>query len=128
MTKERVVASPGVSRRRFIGVSLAGGLAGVVPWSETSDKTQLEEDGARKLTLRVTGNSRDGYGVTVLFGTKPVARHNGGGEFSAIFQNEERCLEDRAEKWKASSWTGNESQVTLHGECKLPNLNATVSA
>ncbi|MGH9641268.1 MAG: hypothetical protein ACRD3Q_02460, partial [Terriglobales bacterium] len=117
-----------MSRRRFIGASLAGGLAGIVPWGEAFGKIDVQEAdaGARKLTLRVTGNSSDGYAVTLLFGAKPVARHNGGREFSAVFQNEERSLEDRPENWKATSWTGNEAHVTLEGECKLPNLNATV--
>jgi hypothetical protein len=60
MTKERVLASSKVSRRRFIGTSLATGLAGIVPWGATSGKTGTPEMdvGARKLTLRITGNSR----------------------------------------------------------------------
>jgi len=80
-----------VSRRRFIGTSIVTGIAGMVPWGATSGETgTLGMDvGARKLTLRVTGNSSDGYGVTVLCGGKPIVQHNGGGEFSAIFQNEE---------------------------------------
>ena len=84
------------------------------------------EGGGRVLTLRVIGNSSNGYGVTVLFGANPVARHNSGGEFNAVFQNEERSLEDRAENWRASSWTGDETHVTLHGECTLPSMNTTV--
>jgi hypothetical protein len=60
MTKERVLASSKVTRRRFIGTSLATGLAGIVPWGATSGKTGTPEMdvGARKLTLRITGNSR----------------------------------------------------------------------
>ena len=124
------MASIRVSRRRFIGTSIVTGLAGMVPWGATSGETgTLGMDvGARKLTLRVTGNSSDGYGVTVLCGGKPIVQHNGGGEFSAIFQNEERSLEDRTENWRASAWTGDEAHITLHGECKLPNLNATLVA
>lgn len=133
MTKQRILTFSAVSRRRFIGTSLATGLAGMVPWGEAFGGEAFgttgvgEADaGTGKLTLRVTGNSSDGYGVTFLFDAKPIARHNGGGEFSAIFQNEERSLEDRAENWRATSWTGNQAHVTLQGECTLPNLNATV--
>jgi len=119
-----------VSRRRFIGTSIAIGLAGIVPWGATPRETGTLgiAVGARKLTLRVTGNSSDGYGVTVLCGGNPDARHNGGGEFFAVFQNQERSLEDRTENWRASAWTGDEAHITLHGECKLPNLNATLVA
>ena len=49
-------------------------------------------------------------------------------EFSAYFQNEERSVEDRISSWKATSWTGNSTHVTLRGECKLQNLNTTVYA
>ena len=66
--------------------------------------------------------------MTVFCGATPIAQHNGGGEFSAIFQNEERSLEDRTENWRARAWTGDEAHITLDGECKLPNLNATVVA
>jgi hypothetical protein len=123
MTKERVLASLRVSRRRFIGTSITTGLAGIVPWGATPRETgTLGIDvGARTLTLRVTGNSSDGYGVTVLCGGNPVARHNGGGEFFAVFQNQERSLEGRTENWRASAWTGDEAHITLHGECKLPS-------
>lgn len=107
-----------MSRRRFLGVSMASGFAGVIPWGATSGNTDFREmeGGGRVLTLRVIGNSSNGYGVTVLFGAIPVARHNSGGEFNAVFQNEERSLEDRAENWRASSWTGDKTHVTLHGE------------
>ena len=83
-----------MSRRRFIGTSIATGLAGIVPWGATPRETgTLGIDvGARKLTLRVTGNSSDGYGVTVLCGGNPVARHNGGGEFFAVFQIKNEVL------------------------------------
>ncbi|HEX9136957.1 MAG TPA: hypothetical protein VF905_08440, partial [Nitrospirota bacterium] len=123
------MASLRVSRRRFIGTSIATSLAGIVPWGATSGKTFTPgmDVGARKLTLRITGNNSDGYGVTVLCGGKPVAQHNGGGEFSAIFQNEERSLEDRTDNWRASAWTGDEAHITLLGECRLPSLNATVA-
>ena len=84
-----------------------------------------EADG---LTLKVTGDSQQGYGVALLFNGRPCARHNRGGEFSATFQNEERSLEDRLQDWKATSWKGDSAHVVLDGECRLKNLNTTVFA
>jgi hypothetical protein len=78
------------------------------------------------LALKVTGDARRGYGVTILLNGQPVAHHNGGGEFSAVFQNGEHSLEDRVENWKAASWTGDARHVTLTGECELMNLGSTI--
>jgi hypothetical protein len=60
------------------------------------------------LTLDVTGDSRKGYSVALLFNGKPILRHNQGGEFSAVFQNDERNLEERVDDWKATAWTGDD--------------------
>jgi hypothetical protein len=84
--------------------------------------------GAEGLTLEVTGDPKQGYGVTLLFNGQPFAHHNRGGEFSASFKNEERSVEDRVNDWKATSWAGNSTHVVLEGECKLKNLNTTVFA
>ncbi len=78
--------------------------------------------------LHVTGDDEEGYGVTVMHHGEAVARHNSGGEFSAVFQNGERSEEDRIENWKASSWKGDAAHVTLEGPCKLKYSNATVFA
>ncbi|HWY06905.1 MAG TPA: hypothetical protein VNY24_08595 [Candidatus Acidoferrales bacterium] len=117
-----------ISRRRFIENSVSGGLAvglglGVEPLRATASAAATATDG---LALKVTGDAKQGYGVALLFNGQPVARHNQGGEFSAIFQNEDRSVEDRVENWKANSWTGDAARMTLSGECKLKNLNATV--
>jgi hypothetical protein len=84
--------------------------------------------GSDGVTLKVTGDARQGYGVALLFNGQPFVRHNRGGEFSAVFQNEERSAEDRVDDWKATSWSGNSTQLALDGECRLENLNATVFA
>jgi hypothetical protein len=84
--------------------------------------------GTDGLTLKVTGDPKQGYSVALLFSGEPFARHNRGGEFSACFQNEERSVEDRVADWKATSWSGNSSHVVLDGECRLENLNTTVLA
>ncbi|MGA8100521.1 MAG: hypothetical protein WB869_00110 [Candidatus Acidiferrales bacterium] len=82
--------------------------------------------GADGLTLKVTGDATLGYGISLLLNGQPLARHNQGGEFSAVFQNEERSVEDQVKDWKATSWTGDAARVSLNGECKLQNLNTTV--
>jgi hypothetical protein len=117
-----------MSRRRFIGTSIAGGLAmsvglGAEPLCEAASPTPPATDG---LTLKVTGDAQKGYGVALLFNGKPILQHKQGGEFSAVFQNEERSLEDRVDDWKATSWTGDAKRLVLSGECKLVNLNTTV--
>ncbi len=57
-----------------------------------------------------------------------MARHFGGGEFSAVFQNGERSLEARVDNWKATSWTGDAAHITLTGEFLIENMRATVFA
>src|SRR5882724_8263576 len=117
-----------MSRRRFIRSSMLGGLAmsvglGAEPVCEAASPTVPGTDG---LTLKVTGDAQKGYGVALLFNGNPILRHKQGGEFSAVFQNEERSLEDRVDDWKATSWTGDAKRLVLSGECKLVNLNTTV--
>jgi len=116
------------SRRRFIENSIGGGLVaglglGVEPLLAAASGAAAETDG---LTLKVSGDANQGYGVVLVFKGQPLVRHNQGGEFSAIFQNEDRSVENRVEAWKATSWSGDVNRVTLTGECKLKNLNATV--
>jgi hypothetical protein len=112
------LASSKVSRRRFIGTSLATGLAGIVPWGRDVRKNWHSGNGRRSPKADAPNHRQqpDGYGVTVFCGATPIAQHNGGGEFSAIFQNEERSLADRTENWRARAWTGDEAHITLDGE------------
>jgi hypothetical protein len=117
-----------ISRRRFIERSITGGLAvglglKAEPLRGAASAVPPGTDG---LTLKVNGDDKQGYGVALFFNGQPVARHNHGGEFSAVFQNEERSVEDRVNDWKAASWAGDATHVTLEGECKLKNLNTTV--
>jgi hypothetical protein len=117
------------SRRHFLKQSITGSLVfgqianGVLPSSALAGEMAADENG---LSLKVTGDATRGYHVACLLHGKPFAHHEGGGEFSGIFQNEEHSLEDRVEAWKATSWTGDATHVTLRGECKLQNLNTTV--
>jgi hypothetical protein len=117
-----------ISRRRFIESSITGGLAvglglKTEPLCGAASTVPPDTDG---LTLKVAGDAKQGYGVSLFFNGLPVIRHNHGGEFSAVFQNEERSVEDRVNDWKATSWAGDATHVTLDGECKLKNLNTTV--
>jgi len=116
-----------LSRRRFLEDSLSGGLAvGLELCAEPLHATAAAIPGTDGMSLKVTGDPAQGFGVTLLFNGQPLARHNQGGEFSAIFQNEERSVEDHVENWKATTWTGDATRLTIRGECKLKNLNATL--
>jgi len=117
-----------VSRRHFIEKSVTTGLAvgfglKIEPLRRSESSLSPETDG---LSLKVSGDATSGYGAVLLFNGRPILRHNQGGEFSVLFQNEERSVEDRVDDWKATSWTGDATHVTLEGECKLKNLNTTV--
>lgn len=119
-----------ISRRTFLEGALLGGLiscfapsilpAGLNSALPASEKNDIE--------LKVHGNKEEGYGVEVFYRGQAVARHNSDGEFSAIFQNGERSLEDRIENWRASSWKGDERRVTLQGISRLKNTDASVIA
>jgi hypothetical protein len=116
-----------LSRRRFLENSLSGGLAAGLEFrSEPFRATAAVIPGTDGLSLKVTGDATQGFGVTLLFNGQPITRHNRGGEFSAIFQNEDRSVEDHVENWRAAAWAGDATRLTLSGECKLKNLNATL--
>ena len=116
-----------ISRRRFIETSIQGGLtAGLGLAGDPLRGVAGVIAGTDHLSLKVTGDATQGYGVILLSNGQPLARHDQGGEFSAVFQNEDRSVEDRVENWKAASWVGDSARLTLSGECKLKNLRATV--
>jgi hypothetical protein len=116
-----------LSRRRFLEDSISGGLAvGLEFCAEPFRATAATIPGMDALSLKVTGDATQGFGVSLLFNGQPITRHNQGGEFSAIFQNEDRSVEDRVENWKATTWKGDATRLTLNGDCKLKNLNATL--
>src|ERR1035437_9846057 len=81
---------------------------------------------AGAVSLHVTGNAAQGYGVTVLYRGQAIARHHEGGEFSAIFQNSEHSLEDRVDDWRAVNWSGDDTRINLSGEMQLGHLRTTV--
>ena len=109
-------------RREFLVLSALATAATLIP--ESVNATQLSDRGL--VSLRVTGDAQRGYGLLILHRGHGIARHHQGGEFSAVFQNSERSLEDRADDWKATSWKGDEQRVSLSGEMLLKNLRTTV--
>ncbi|MCU1269963.1 MAG: hypothetical protein JWN74_1257 [Acidobacteriaceae bacterium] len=115
-----------ISRRQFIASSAATGVAGMVCGRDGSAATSIRSPHA-KVSLRASGDARQGYQTVILFDGQPVAQ-SGEGEFSAVFQNSDRSLEQRVQNWRATSCTGTDDHLLLEGECKLPNLNATVFA
>jgi hypothetical protein len=125
--KERVMNSKPISRRRFLEASIKGGAVVGIETRFGPLRGMLSggEIGPDGLTLKVIGDSKQGYSVDLLFKGRPIARHNRGAEFSARFQNEDRSVEDRVENWRATSWSGDATHIVLDGECILKNLNAT---
>ena len=111
-----------LKRREFLSLSALTAAATLLP--ETLSATPPSDAGP--ITLQVTGEAQRGYEVTVFFRSRAIARHHEGGEFSAVFQNNERSLEDRIDDWKATSWKGDGTRVKLSGEIQLRNLRTTV--
>ena len=82
---------------------------------------------AAPVALRVMGDSKSGFGITILHRGRPIAKYHEEAEFSAVFQNSERSLEDRVDDWRAAAWSGNQTRVTLTGIMNLKQLRTTVS-
>jgi hypothetical protein len=118
-----------LTRRRFLEESVTAGI--IVGVGTSIGAAQLAAglrvpDESAGLQLRISGDPTKGYGVTLLLDGGPLAHHNRGGEFSAVFQNEDRSVSDRVEDWRASSWTGDGAHMALKGECALKSLDTTV--
>jgi hypothetical protein len=111
-----------LDRREFLGLSALTTVAILMP--ESLHATGPTEAGL--VSLKVTGDAQQGYGVSILYRGLAIARHRQGGEFSAIFQNSEGSLEDGIDDWKATSWSGDQTRVSLAGKMQLANLRTTV--
>jgi hypothetical protein len=114
-----------ISRREFIAVSTISSVAGLLNRSDAVVRAETPSAN-HELTLAITGNPQQGYGTSIQFRGESIARHAAGGEFSAIFQNSDRSVEDRIDNWRALSYTGGADHLLLEGKCKLSNLNATI--
>ena len=119
-----MVSFGNLGRREFLALSALTTAATLLPNASNTTPTS-EFD---RIALRVTGDSQNGYGVAVLYRGQVIARHHDGGEFSAVFQNSERSLEDRVDGWKATTWKGDRWRITLTGEMQLTNLRTTIVA
>jgi hypothetical protein len=119
-----MVSFGNLDRREFITLSAFTTAAALLP--HTSHAAPTSESGS--VSLQATGDAQAGYGVAILFRDQVIARHHRGGEFSAVFQNSERSLEDRVDDWKATSWKGDQAQITLTGQIRLPSMRTTVFA
>ena len=115
-----------ITRRQFMEGSMAGSLAANALGKFTLPHADASTVGSSGLSLALRGDASRGFGVVIQSAGNPIAQHHRGGEFSAVFQNGDRSLEDRIENWKAASWAGDRKRVTLNGECQLKNLNTTV--
>jgi hypothetical protein len=126
--KEETMFWKVLSRRQFLERSMVGGFAvGLGSVTKLSALAVFETPSAGDgVTLKVVGSAGRGFGVSVLYRGQILAQHNDGGEFSAVFQNGERSLEDHIGNWKPTSWSGDATHLALRGECKLNNLNSTV--
>jgi hypothetical protein len=117
-----MASNHGLDRRKFMTLSALATAEILRPHALLAFSTAESS----LVTLHVTGDARQGFGVTILFRGQAIARHNKGGEFSAVFQNGDRSLEDRTDDWKATAWTGDQNCVALTGETQLKNLRTTV--
>jgi hypothetical protein len=117
-----MIAFGKLDRREFITLSALATAATLMPRSLHA--TQSSTSGL--VSLEATGDAHSGYGVMIYYRGQAIARHHQGGEFSVLFQNSERSLEDRIDDWKATSWSGDRSSIHLTGEMQLAKLRTTV--
>ena len=115
---------PRISRRQFIAGSAAAGLAGILPSGAFGDTA--EGSSSKRVTVKAAGDTHSGYHAVILFGGREIARHSGEGEFSAVFHNSDRSLEDRVQDWRASSYAEIDNGLRLTGHCQLANLKTTL--
>jgi hypothetical protein len=111
-----------LDRREFLTLSALTTAAALLPASLRAD-SQVK---AGEVSLEPRGNAQSGYGAAILYKGQAIAHHNNGGEFSAVFQNNERSLEDRIDNWKPSSASGDQHRIELKGKMELTNLRTTV--
>jgi len=115
---------PRISRRQFIAGSAAAGLAGILPPGAFGDTA--EDSSSKRVTVKAAGDPHSGYHAVILFAGREIARHSGTGEFSAVFHNSDRSLEDRVQDWRASSCSEINDGLRLTGNCQLANLKTTL--
>jgi hypothetical protein len=108
-----------MNRRTFVALASAATVGGCLPFASAQ---QQKSSG---ISIKAEGDPVHGYAVVISYNGVPITCADPG-ELDAIFQNDDRSLEDRVQRWKATSWSGDERQITLTGDAYLPNTNATV--
>ena len=86
-----------LNRRQFLAESLAGTVGARGAWKGDPQVPNTDAGAHGKISLHVTGDAQQGFGTTLQYAGRPIARHNGGGEFSGVFCNGDRSLEGRAQ-------------------------------
>lgn len=79
------------------------------------------------MSLKVAGDARTGYSVSVFYKGSPVASAAKVGEFSARLQNGSREIDVAVPHWRATTWSGDDKHVVLNGISKLDNLQSELS-
>lgn len=82
--------------------------------------------GGDGLTLQAVGDASAGYSVEILFDGRPAARHVGGGEFTAVFENSDGSQEARLRNWRATKFSGDENSLVLRGVQRVRELYADI--
>ncbi len=79
-----------------------------------------------ELGLNVIEDEDNGYSVQIMYGTQPLAQHDGGGEFSLVVENADRSYHQIVKGWKASSYREDDDTIELSGRISLGNLIANL--
>jgi hypothetical protein len=111
-------------RRTFLSLSAYAAFGSYLPRTHEQQRA-LPGSSPSALSLKALGDATHGFSVAIIYRGTPLTSA-APGELNAVFENGERSLRDVLHSWKASTWTGDERQITLSGDAYLPNLNATV--
>src|ERR1700728_4185881 len=88
-----------MNRRTFVALASAATVGGCMPFASA------QQQGSSGISIKAEGDLVHGYSVVISYMGTPITSANPG-ELSAIFQNDDRSLEDHLQNWKATSWNG----------------------
>lgn len=77
---------------------------------------------ASELTMKVAGDSINGYSVNLFYGKTPVASSHQLGELSLYAENEDHSIGETVSNWKATSVLQSGQTITLTGTVQLSSL------
>ena len=78
------------------------------------------------ISLQITGDSEHGFAVVIAYKGHPLTATDFG-EISARLQNGSREIDVPLQHWRASSWRGDGSHITLQGVSTLENLKTDLA-